>query len=75
MSAPRLSRRAAVAALGFGTLMSLNGCTTFGGNVKGSFTCQAPDVVQPFNPISVPKPSAASAARRPWRGALTSALP
>ena len=43
MSAPRLSRRAAVAALGFGTLMSLNGCTTFGGNVKGSFTCQAPD--------------------------------
>ena len=43
MSAPRLGRRAAVAALGFGTLMSLNGCTTFGGNVKGSFTCQAPD--------------------------------
>nr|WP_246848378.1 TraV family lipoprotein [Sphingomonas beigongshangi] len=23
--------------------MGLNGCTTFGGNVKGSFTCQAPD--------------------------------
>lgn len=43
MSAPRLGRRAAVAALGFGTLMSLSGCTTFGGNVKGSFTCQAPD--------------------------------
>ncbi|MFH8654789.1 TraV family lipoprotein [Sphingomonas paucimobilis] len=43
MSAPRHGRRAALAALGFGTLMGLNGCTTFGGNVKGSFTCRAPD--------------------------------
>lgn len=43
MSARRHGRRVALAAAGFGTLMGLNGCTTFGGNVKGSFTCQAPD--------------------------------
>lgn len=43
MNARRHGRRVALAAAGFGTLMGLNGCTTFGGNVKGSFTCQAPD--------------------------------
>jgi hypothetical protein len=38
--------------------------------VKLPFTLP-PKVVQPFRLISVPKPSAATAARRPRRGALT----
>lgn len=43
MTARRLGRRAGFAFLGLASLAVLNGCTTFGGNVNGNFTCQAPD--------------------------------
>lgn len=43
MSGRRHGRQAALAALSFAALAALNGCATLGGNVKGSFSCQAPD--------------------------------
>lgn len=43
MTARRLGRRAALATVSLAALAILNGCATLGGNVKGSFSCQAPD--------------------------------
>lgn len=43
MSGRRHDRQAALAAVSLAALAVLNGCATLGGNVKGSFSCQAPD--------------------------------
>lgn len=43
MSALGQHRRWLAASVGIASLMSLAGCATFGGNVKGSFSCAAPD--------------------------------
>ena len=43
MSGRRHGRQAALAAVSLAALAVLNGCATLGGNVKGSFSCQAPD--------------------------------
>jgi conjugal transfer pilus assembly protein TraV len=43
VSGRRHGRQAALAAVSLAALAVLNGCATLGGNVKGSFSCQAPD--------------------------------
>ncbi|OAN64541.1 TraV family lipoprotein [Sphingomonas sp. TDK1] len=43
MSGRRHGRQVALAAVSLAALAALNGCATLGGNVKGSFSCQAPD--------------------------------
>lgn len=43
MSAPQPCRRALALAGGLIALFGLSGCAVFGGNVKGSFSCAAPD--------------------------------
>ena len=43
MSGRRHGRQATLAAVSLAALAILNGCATLGGNVKGSFSCQAPD--------------------------------
>ena len=43
MSGRRHGRQAALAAVSLAALAVLNGCATLGGNVKGSFSCPAPD--------------------------------
>ena len=44
MSSNRSSRRRApLAALGLSSLIALSGCASLGGNVRGSFSCAAPD--------------------------------
>lgn len=45
MSGRRYGRQVALAAVSLAALAALNGCATFGTNVKGSFSCQAPDGV------------------------------
>lgn len=45
MSARRLPPARLRAVIGTAMLAALNGCATFGGNVKGSFSCSAPDGV------------------------------
>lgn len=43
MIARRNGRRAALAAVSLSALAVLNGCATLGGNIKGDFSCRAPD--------------------------------
>ncbi|MDE8652851.1 TraV family lipoprotein [Novosphingobium album (ex Liu et al. 2023)] len=43
MSARDIRRRWLTASVGMASLASLAGCASFGGNVKGSFSCAAPD--------------------------------
>ena len=43
MSGRRHGRQVALAAVSLAALAALNGCATLGTNVKGSFSCQAPD--------------------------------